>query len=46
MDDEKYFCFDGENMPGGARYYTNDKEKSYHLYTSITVTSTIYFSSI
>ena len=27
MDDEKYFCFDGDNMPGSARYYTNDKEK-------------------
>ena len=21
-DDEKYFCFDGDNMPGSARYYT------------------------
>jgi hypothetical protein len=27
MDDEKYFCFDGDNMPGSARYYTNGKEK-------------------
>ena len=27
MDDEKYFCFYGDKMPGSARYYTNDKEK-------------------
>ena len=27
MDDKKYFCFDGDNMPGRARYYKNDKEK-------------------
>ena len=27
MDDEKYFCFDGDNMPGSARYYKNDKAK-------------------
>ena len=27
MDDEKYFCFDGDNMPSIARFYTNDKEK-------------------
>ena len=24
-DDEKYFCFDDDNMPGRARFYTNDK---------------------
>ena len=23
MDDEKYFCFDGDSMPGNARYCTN-----------------------
>ena len=27
MDDEKYFCFDGNSMSGSVRYYTNDKEK-------------------
>ena len=27
MDDEKYVCFDGDNMPGSARCYTNDKDK-------------------
>ena len=27
MNDEKQFCFDGDNMPGSARYYTNDKAK-------------------
>jgi len=27
MDDEKYFCFDGDNMSGSARYYKNGKEK-------------------
>jgi hypothetical protein len=32
MDDEKYFCFDGDNMSGSARYYTNDKEKCPILY--------------
>ena len=25
LDDEKYFCFDGDSMPGSDRYYTNDK---------------------
>ena len=27
MNNEKHFCFDGDNMSGSARYYTNDKEK-------------------
>ena len=27
MDDEKYFCFDFDNIPGSARYYTNDTAK-------------------
>ena len=27
MDDEKYFCFDGDRMLGSTRYYTNDKAK-------------------
>ena len=28
MDDEKYFCFDGDNVTLiSVRYYTNDKEK-------------------
>lgn len=27
MDDEKYFCFAGDQMPGNAGYYTNNKEK-------------------
>ena len=27
MDDEKYFCLNGDNMPGSARYYTDDKSK-------------------
>ena len=27
LDDEKYFCFAGDEMPGNAGYYTNDKEK-------------------
>ena len=26
-DDEKYFCLNGDNMPGSARYYTDDKSK-------------------
>ena len=26
-DDEKYFCFQGDYMPGSARYYTSDKAK-------------------
>ena len=26
-DDEKYFTFDGSNMPGNDRYYSNDREK-------------------
>ena len=26
MDDEKYFCFDGDKMPGSARDYSNDKK--------------------
>jgi hypothetical protein len=26
MDDEKYFTFDGDNMPGNKRYYTDDKD--------------------
>ncbi len=25
MDDEKYFTFDGDNMPGNDRYYSKDK---------------------
>ena len=25
MNDEKYFCFDGDIMLDSARYYTNDK---------------------
>ena len=25
MDNEKYFCLNGDNMPGSARYYTDDK---------------------
>ena len=25
MTDEKYFCFDGDNMPGSARYHINEK---------------------
>ena len=25
LDDEKYFTLAGDNMPGNARYYTNDK---------------------
>ena len=27
MDDEKYFTFNGSNMSGNSRHYTNDKEK-------------------
>ena len=27
MDDEKYYCLNGDNMPGSARYYTDDKSK-------------------
>jgi hypothetical protein len=27
MNFEKYFYFDGENMPNSARYYTDDKSK-------------------
>ena len=27
MDDEKYFGLNGDNMPGSARYYTDDKSK-------------------
>ena len=27
MDEEKQFCFDGDNMPGSAWYYINVKEK-------------------
>ena len=27
MDNEKYFCFDGDNMPDSARYYINNKKK-------------------
>ena len=27
MNDAKYFCFDGDNMPGNARYDTNDKAR-------------------
>ena len=27
IGDEKYFCFDGDNMVGSARYYTKDKTK-------------------
>lgn len=27
LDDEKYFTFDGSNMPGNDRYYSDDKEK-------------------
>ena len=27
MDDEKYFSLNGDNMPGSARYYTDDKSK-------------------
>ena len=27
LDDEKYFCFGGDEMPGNAGYYTDDKEK-------------------
>ena len=26
-DDEKYFCLNGDNMPGSARYYTDDESK-------------------
>ncbi|XP_065668056.1 uncharacterized protein LOC136088292 [Hydra vulgaris] len=25
IDDEKYFCFAGDNMPGNSGYYTNNK---------------------
>ena len=27
VDDEKYFTFSGDNIPGNAGYYTNDKDK-------------------
>ena len=27
MDDKRYFCFDGDNMPDSASYYTNDNLK-------------------
>ena len=27
MDDKKYFCFDGDSMPGSGRFYKNDKAK-------------------
>ena len=27
MNFEKFSCFDGENMPNSARYYTDDKSK-------------------
>jgi hypothetical protein len=27
MNFEKFFCFDGENMHGSLRYYTEDKSK-------------------
>lgn len=26
IDDEKYFCFGGDNMPGNLGYYTDDKD--------------------
>ena len=26
MDDEKYFCWGGDNMPGNAGYYTSNKD--------------------
>ncbi|XP_065654663.1 uncharacterized protein LOC136081287 [Hydra vulgaris] len=26
IDDEKYFCFAGDNMPGNSGYYTNNKK--------------------
>lgn len=26
MDDEKYFCYNGDQMPGSAYYYTDNKE--------------------
>ncbi|XP_065665711.1 uncharacterized protein LOC136087134 [Hydra vulgaris] len=26
IDDEKYFCFTGDNMPGNSGYYTNNKK--------------------
>ncbi|XP_065650622.1 uncharacterized protein LOC136078752 [Hydra vulgaris] len=26
IDDEKYFCFAGDNMPGNSVYYTNNKK--------------------
>ena len=25
MNDEKYFWFDGDNMPGSARFYTHER---------------------
>ena len=28
IDDEKYFCFAGDNMPGNSGYYTNNKKIS------------------
>ena len=27
MNDEKYFCFNGDSMPGSDRHYTKDKAK-------------------
>ena len=27
QDDEKYFCLDRDNMPGSARFYSDDKSK-------------------
>ena len=29
MDDEKYFCLDGDSMRGSGRYYTNDKAQCF-----------------
>ena len=31
IDDEKYFCLNGDNMPGSARYYTDDESKMFRL---------------
>ena len=28
MDEEKYFCFNGDNISGSARLHTNDKAKN------------------
>ena len=27
IDDEKYFCLNRNNMPGSARFYSDDKSK-------------------